>query len=216
MNELLFFAHTLLVIALTLGALRLGREALVVAVALMAVIANLFVLKQIQLFGLTVTCADVYIVGAMIGLNLIQEFFGKELVRRTTWVTLGAMTLFALMAQLHLLYRPAPVDGAQVHYLALLSVAPRLLAASFFCIFLVQRLGVRLFGILQRTSLPLAIRSGCTQAVCQAVDTGLFAVLGLWGIVAHLGHVMVASFLVKMGVILLMAPLTGLGRRVAV
>ena len=81
MNELIFFAHVLISVALMLGALRFGRVVLVAAICLQEVLANLFVLKQVTLFGLEVTCSDAYAIGSIIGLNLLQEFYGKERAR---------------------------------------------------------------------------------------------------------------------------------------
>ena len=78
MNELLFFIHVFLVVSFVMGALRLGKAALIALSAVQAVLANLFVVKQIDLFGFSITCSDVFAVGGILSINLIQEFFGKE------------------------------------------------------------------------------------------------------------------------------------------
>jgi uncharacterized integral membrane protein (TIGR00697 family) len=59
--------------------------------ALLAVIANLFVLKQTVLFGLHVTCSDVYVIGSMLSLNLLQEHYGQREGQRAIWITFLAM-----------------------------------------------------------------------------------------------------------------------------
>ena len=82
MNECIFLLHVALVIGFALGALRLGKEALTAWVALQAVLANLFVIKQMTFLGFTVTCSDVFAIGSIAGLNLVQEFFGKESARK--------------------------------------------------------------------------------------------------------------------------------------
>ena len=63
MNELIFLFHILLVLSFVLGALRLGKNALLSLLALQAILANLFVVKQISLFGFAVTCSDVFAIG---------------------------------------------------------------------------------------------------------------------------------------------------------
>ena len=50
-NEILFLVHMLLVATFVVGALRLGKEALVGVIGLLAVVANLFVIKQISNVG---------------------------------------------------------------------------------------------------------------------------------------------------------------------
>ena len=50
MNESLFILHVILVMAFGFGALRMGKAALTAWIALQAVLANLFVIKQIEFF----------------------------------------------------------------------------------------------------------------------------------------------------------------------
>ena len=59
MNEALFFVQVIVVMLFALIALRIGKEALTVWVVLQALLANLFVMKQMSFFGFEVTCSDV-------------------------------------------------------------------------------------------------------------------------------------------------------------
>src|SRR5438445_4228981 len=106
MNELIFILHTLIIAAFALGALALGPSALVAFVCIQCMLANLFVVKQITLFGFTATCADAFTVGATIGLNLLQEYFGKEIAKRTIWINFFLLIFYALLSQIHLFYLP--------------------------------------------------------------------------------------------------------------
>ena len=124
MNEILFLSHICAIFAVTIVSLRLGKEALIGWICLQAILANLFVLKQMLLFGFEVTCSDVFAVGSIFGLNLLQEFFGKESARRAILVAffllfaLGAMSLFQIA------YLPSGGDMAHPHFQALLKPAP--------------------------------------------------------------------------------------------
>ena len=62
-NELLFFGSAVLIVALDFVALFLGKEYLLAAIVTQGLLANMFIIKQVQLFGLVVTCTDVFIVG---------------------------------------------------------------------------------------------------------------------------------------------------------
>ena len=72
MNETIFFLHIFSALLFLALAIRLGKMALGVYVALSGVLANLFVVKQIELFGLHATASDVFAVGGILGLNLLQ------------------------------------------------------------------------------------------------------------------------------------------------
>lgn len=207
MNELIFVGHVVVVLAAVVGALRLGRESLFGCVILQAIVANLLVLKQITLFGLTVTCSDVYIVGSLVGLHLLQELYGEEISKRATWATFGAMAFFAIVAQIHIAYAPAAVDTTQGAYSQLLGVAPRIAIASLISFLLSVRLNLWIFA---RLPGKVGLRSAAALIISQVVDTGLFCMIGLYGLVAHIGDIMIMSLAIKGIAIAAMAPLTGL------
>jgi len=213
-NEIFFLTQVLLVIGFTLGAARMGLAALTALVALDAVLANLFVLKQVNLFGFTVTCSDVFAVGSIVGLNLLQEHFGKESAKKAVAVSFMAMLLFMAVSQVHLWYQPAAEDAAHEAYVQILSSAPRIVLASIGVYFAVQRLDVSLFGWLQTrfNGRFLGLRMAISLVLTQAADTVLFTFAGLWGIAISLLDVILVSFAVKCLVIACGAPLAGLSR----
>ena len=217
MNELLFFLHLFLVLLFSWGALRLGKEGLIVWITLQALVANLFVIKQIELFGMTVTCSDVYAIGSILGLNLLQEYFGKLWASRAIWICFFMMVFFALITEMHLFYVPSHVDTTHAAYEKILATTPRLLLASLFTFFCVQRIDLSIFGFLQG-ALPersLAFRTAISLICSQFLDTVLFSLLGLYGMVASLASVIFLSFFVKLILIVTMMPaLTFLKRRV--
>jgi uncharacterized integral membrane protein (TIGR00697 family) len=116
MNSVILALHVAIVCGLSLFALRFGKELLISWLSLLAVAMNLFVLKQITLFGLSVTSSDALGVGYLLGLNLIQEFFGRKTARQTVWISLFIASGFVLLSQIHLAYAPNRYDLAQSHF----------------------------------------------------------------------------------------------------
>ena len=203
MNEALFIIQIAVIIGFALGALKLGKETLIAWVAIQALIANLFVLKQITLLGLDVTASDAFAIGSLLGLNLLQEYFSREEAKKATWICFFFMIFFALVSQIHLLFQPSPYDTSQSAYHALLSPSPRLLFASMSVFFAVQQFDIRFFSLL-RTFLPntsFAVRAAIALVASQFLDTFLFSFAGLYGIVASVVDIMIISFAVKLAVI---------------
>src|SRR5258708_3802976 len=130
MNEIIFLVHACLVSFCALGALALGKEALITFISMMCVFANLFVLKQIMLCGFHATASDSLSIGATIGLNLLQEYYGKHAARQAIGISFASIIVYTLLAYIHLWYAPSPCDISNVHFEALLSVMPRILIAS--------------------------------------------------------------------------------------
>ena len=74
--------HKSVISLTTLFFLRLGKEALIAYVSLLFVIANFFVVKQIQLCGYNATGADAFIIGISFSINLLQEYWGQKTARQ--------------------------------------------------------------------------------------------------------------------------------------
>lgn len=215
MNELLFFIHVIIVMGFGFGALKMGKTALTAWIALQAVLANLFVIKQICFFGFHVTCSDVFAIGSIFGLNLLREYFGSDAAKKALWSCFFSMIFFVAMTQIHLFYIPSAFDTTQPAFEAILSSSPRLLAASLAVFIFVQQIDLRLFGLLKEKLkiLPLGFRNGISVSLTQLLDTSLFSIFGLWGLVAHLWDIILISFLIKLLVIVLMSPLIHFSKR---
>ncbi len=215
MNEIIFLIHILLVMGFGFGALKMGKGALTAWIALQAVLANLFVIKQISFFGFHVTCSDVFAIGSIFGLNLLREYYGVEASKKTLWTCFYAMIFFVVMSQVHLFYQPSSFDTTHSAFETILSSSPRLLIASLAVFIVVQQIELRLFGFLKDKfqSLSLSTRNAFSVTITQFLDTFLFSVFGLWGLVAHLSDIILISFLIKLFVIALMSPLIHFSKR---
>ena len=215
MNEFLFFTHILLVVGFSLGALRLGQTALTALIVLQAILANLFVVKQMSLLGFTVTCSDVFAVGGILGLNLLQEYFGKEAALKAVKISFLNMIFFIVMAQMHLWYAPSVGDVTHGAFSLILSATPRIVIASVAVYFLVQKLDIVLFVWLKKlfNGNQLPLRIGISLILTQCIDTVLFSFLGLYGIVSSLFDVIVMSFSIKCLIIFCSTPFIGFSKR---
>jgi queuosine precursor transporter len=207
MNAFIFFIHIFLVFTFGLGALRLGKEALIGWVALQAVLANLFVIKQIDFFGFEITCSDAFAVGSFFGLNLLQEYFGRKTTLTAIKVCFFSMLFFALMAQIHLLYKPSLSDTTQDAFRTILEASPRLFIASLATFAIAQQIDLRLFRKLSFLS-SFSLKNTLALSCSQLIDTIIFSFLGLYDIVSSLFDVIFISFLVKLVIILCLKPFT--------
>lgn len=209
-NELLFLFHTLLVVSFSLISLRIGKFALSAFIALQSILANLFVIKQTSLFGFSVTCSDVFAVGGILSLNLLQEYFGKQEAKRAAMLSLYALVFFFLMGQMHLLYAPINSDQTHASFAMIFSSSFRIVLASLATFFLVQQFDLRFFSLLKGSlSLRIAFSLFCSQLL----DTICFSFLGLYGLVESVFDIIVISFFIKCLIILASAPVTALSKR---
>lgn len=213
-NELVFLIHIILIASFCLSALAIGPSALITAIAMQGVFSNLFVTKQITLLGLSVTCSDAFTVGSILGLNLLQEYYGKVVTRKAIFISFFTVLSYLILSQIHLLYIPNQFDAMQPHFMQILHLMPRITIASALVYLSAQAFDAMLFGFLKhffRDKFP-ATRSAISMICSQLLDTVLFSFLALYGVVGSIWNVIIMSFAIKIIVIALFAPFTKLAK----
>ncbi|MCH9614094.1 MAG: queuosine precursor transporter [Chlamydiia bacterium] len=204
-NELIFFLHIGTLIGIVLLTKRYGKIGLISSFVLQVVLANLFVAKQITLFGLHVTGSDAFTISAFLTLAIVQQHYGKEAADNAVKASLVSLVFFLVMSQIHLLYQPSSFDTMHPAYKSILSLSPRIFASSLIVTVLAQKLSVELFHRLKLSNVVL--KSALVISIAQAFDTIAFSYLGLYGIVGAIGEIILFSYLIKLIVIGTMTPL---------
>lgn len=199
-NELLFLMQTLLLAISCAGTLFFGKEALCAFICLQTICANLFVSKQIILFGFHATASDAFSVAAAIGITLLQEKFGFEIAKRTIWISFYLMIVYTAISQLHLAYAPSALDMSQLHYQTILSIMPRIISASLIAFFASQLIDTYLYKFLKAAapSKSFALLGIISVATSQLCDTFLFTFLALSSINSHWMELTLVSYTIKM------------------
>jgi queuosine precursor transporter len=214
-NELLFIAH---VASVSIGALlfaRAGKTALITYIALLFVMANIFVIKQIELFNFCVTSADAFIVGISFSCNMLQEFWSKQYARKAIWISFAASIAYMIITKIIMLYTPATCDETQLHFMLITQNTMRITMASCIAYLITQFLDIKLYEIGKKITHGkyFVARNYFALTVSQLTDTVLFSFLGLYGIVANISDILLLSFAVKMIAIVLTTPFLIIAKR---
>ncbi|MBS0287773.1 MAG: queuosine precursor transporter [Proteobacteria bacterium] len=199
-NVLLFLGSCGLIAAFAWYFSKLGQNALTALVAILSLLANLFVLKQIDFMGLNATASDAFTIGSLLGLNLLQEKYGKTAATSAIWTSFAGLVFFALMSQIHLLYQPSIYDQSQASYQFLLSPAPRILIASLLTFLIADQCDVKLYAFLRAKypQISMIFISAISMSCSQLLDTVLFSLLGLYGVVQAIVEIIVVSYGIKL------------------
>jgi len=215
MNELIFIFHSLIIGGATVFALWLGKESLIAFIALMGVLSNLFITKQIMLFGFDVVATDAFAVGAVLGLQLLQEYYGRTVTKKAIGISFFLLVFYGVMSWMHLTYIPSISDSAHPHFQVILFHMPRLVLASLFSFFASQLLDYQVYGFFKKvfSGKYLLLRSYSSLFLVQLFDTVLFSFLGLYGIISNVWNVIFMSFAIKMVVILLATPFVAFSQK---
>jgi queuosine precursor transporter len=221
MNELLFFGYILTVSSATLGALWLGKEALIGLICVEVVLVNLFVSKEITLFGLTATASDALAVGIALGLNVLQEYYQKITVQKTILISFACTLFYVIISLFQIAYKPAPDDANSVHFEALLSPMPRVVIASLVVYLIVQYIDCHLYGKLCSLfeNRFFIFRNYSSIAFTQLIDTILFSFLGLYKLnegfdsLGVIFQVILVSYVIKVLALFIAAPFLGFTKK---
>jgi len=211
-NELFFLLHSILISLFAVIALKIGKEALIALLCTQAILSNLFVSKQIIIWGLCATCSDAFSVGSSLSLNLLQEYFGKITAKKTILISIFILIFYLFMSQMHLLYVPSEFDSSQAFFYNLLSTTPRIITGSIIAYFISQQADTALYSYFNNkfAGKYFITRNYGSLLISQLIDTALFTVLGLYGIAQNLPQIFVVSYGVKVITIIISAPIVGL------
>jgi len=208
LNELFFITQIVLISATTIALARMGKEALIAYVGLLFTMANIFVIKQITLFGWTVTSSDAFIIGISFSINLLQEFWGKIWARQTIWISFALSLFYLVIARCIISYEPAAIDDAHPHLEFIMANTTRIIIASFTTYLITQFADIYIYGYLKKitTGKYFVIRNYFSLCLSQLLDTILFSFLGLYGIVANITDIIIVSYSIKVFAIIFMTP----------
>ncbi len=214
MNELIFLAHIAALVITLMLALRIGSHALVALICVLTVLMNLFVLKEIALFGFTVTCTDAFAVGDELGLNLLQEHFGKKIAQKTIFISFFVTIVTMLFGLFQTMYAPSATDVTHPYYAHLLTPMPRLVIVSLITYFIVMQADLMFYGWIRKRfsggtsgeAFYIMVGNFLSIAATQLLDTVLFTIFGLSDQISEPMDVIVVSYAVKLIAIALTVP----------
>jgi uncharacterized integral membrane protein (TIGR00697 family) len=219
MNELLW----LIMLAVNFGAILLvyrffGRIGLFIWIPIAAIVANIQVLKTVELFGITATLGNIVYATSFLVTDILSENYGRREARRA--VVFGFVGLAALVAlmNLALLFRPHESDFAQPHLVALFTILPRVTAASLVAYVVSQFHDVWAYHFWRRKfpgARSIWIRNNLSTLASQAIDTVIFtagAFVGVFPFEVVL-EIALSTYLLKLIVALADTPLVYIARR---
>ena len=213
-NEIWFIANAIFVIFSIVVAFRLGFAAMVAIVSLFSVIANIFVVEQVSMFGLDVTAAEAYIVGIYYGIVLIQKYFGEKEAKQTILAQLLALLAAMVATRFQIRYSANSFDSTAPFFRAIFSSTPRIMIASIITLYLVPTIMVKVEKILTKFAHGRFLTIGgrlnlsIPVLISQFLDPLFFAIIGLYGIVASVWQIILFSFIIRVISLITISPFT--------
>jgi queuosine precursor transporter len=162
-----------------------GKAGLFAWIAAATILANLQVVKTIEMFGLVMTLGNVIYGTIYLATDLLNEKYGEKEAKKAVWFGFFTLVMTTIIMQLVLVFEPHESDFAQPHLEALFGLMPRLALGSLTAYLISQYLDVKLFAKLrEKFSRPdqLWIRNNGSTMVSQLIDTFIFCMIAFAGL----------------------------------
>lgn len=208
MNEILFIIMTLISLSFVLLAFRLGKTWVIALIAVSTVLANIFVLKGMYLFGLASTGGNVVYASIFLGTDLLAEHYGKKTARQAVMIGFFCSIFFLVTSQFILKFTPADYDFASGALETLFSLTPRIILGSMTAYLISQNLDIWIFyKIKNKTGDRLLwLRNNASTWASQLVDSVIFHLIAFWGVFPNLWQLILFVYLVKIIIAIIDTP----------
>jgi queuosine precursor transporter len=162
-----------------------GKAGLFAWIAAATILANLQVVKTIEMFGLVMTLGNVIYGTIYLATDLLNEKYGEKEAKKAVWFGFFTLIMTTIIMQMVLVFEPHESDFAQPHLETLFGLMPRLALGSLTAYLISQYLDVKLFAALKRRFSrfdQLWIRNNGSTMVSQLVDTFIFCMIAFAGV----------------------------------
>ena len=203
MNELLWFAMLLLNFGAILLSYRLfGKIGLYIWIPISVIIANIQVVKTVELFGLSATLGNIVYATSFLATDILSENYGKKDAKRAVYVGFFALIVMAVLMNLSLVFKPAPEDFAQESLSTIFSLIPRIAGASLVAYWISQLHDIWAYQFWKsklRSDRHIWIPNNASTIVSQLLDSLIFTLVAFAGKfpLAVLGEIVLSTYLLK-------------------
>ncbi|HLB57880.1 MAG TPA: queuosine precursor transporter [Gammaproteobacteria bacterium] len=207
-NEFWFLIQALVALSVVLICFRFGKSWLMAYVAVSVVMMNIFVMKQVNLFGLEATLGNVLYATIFFTSDLLSEHYGRREAYKAIRIGFFVALFSMVMSQFAMRYIPSEHDFAQGSFETLFTLAPRIVLASLFTYLITQHLDIWIYHqIKKRTGESyLWLRNNVSNLVSQFLDSFLFTYIAFYGHFQALPEIALFTFFIKMIVAILDTP----------
>lgn len=218
-NEILWLLMLLLNFAGILLTYRyFGRLGLYAWVPIAVIIANIQVIKTVELFGMTSSLGNIVYATSFLATDILSENYGKKDAGRAVGIGFIALASLTLFMNLALIFKPSPVDFAQESMAKLFTLLPRIALASFAAYGVSQLHDVWAYAKMKSRRPEgqyIWLRNNLSTMISQAIDSLIFVTIAFAGAIpaSDFWQIAISTYILKWVVAAADTPLVYLAAR---
>jgi hypothetical protein len=219
LNELLWIGLLLSSFITVILAYKLfGKTGLYVWTAVAVILANIQVLKTIQIFGLVTALGNVVYSSLFLVTDIINENHSKKDAQKAVWVGFFVLIATTILMQICIQFIPDESDFISPHLEAVFSVLPRIAFASLVAYIISQSHDVWLYAKLKNKHKKkyLWLRNNLSTITSQLIDNIIFTLIAFVGVFSWniIGQIFLTSLIMKVIVAAFDTPFIYISRRI--
>jgi uncharacterized integral membrane protein (TIGR00697 family) len=163
---------------------KLGLLGLYVWIPMAVIVANIQVVKTVELFGLTATLGNIAYASTFLATDIISENHGKDAANKAVWIGFASIIAMTVFMNAALWYAPAPDDFAQDALQTIFGIMPRIALGSVAAYLVSQKHDIWAYQFWRKrfpSDKAMWIRNNASTMVSQALDTLVFVTIAFWG-----------------------------------
>ena len=184
-NELFGVATFLVTFILMIAMYRMfGKQGLLAWVAIGTIIANIQVIKTVEIFGISATLGNVMFASIYLATDILNDIYGRKVAKRAVWLGFSSTLVMIIIMQMSLHFIPAPEDTAQNAFHAIFDVVPRIALGSIVAYIIGQHVDVFIFSLIKKlfsSDKTFIIRAYGSTIISSIIDTALFVSIAFIG-----------------------------------
>ena len=218
-NEILWFVLLFLNFGFVLLAYKLfGKNGLYAWVALVVILANIQVLKTIEIFSLVTAMGTILYSSLYLVTDILNEKYGKKDARKSVFIGFFILMSMTIIMQITLYFVPHDSDILSPHISAIFSLMPRIAFASLTAYLISQLYDVWLFALIKKKmkGKRLWLRNNISTISSQILDNVIFTSIAFIGIYEFsiIIQIFIVSMIMKIIVAALDTPFIYLARKI--
>ncbi len=218
-NEVLWIGSLIVSLFTVIIAYKLfGKTGLYIWTAAAVIIANIQVLKIVEVFGLETALGNVIYASIFLSTDILNENHTKKDAQKAVWIGFFVLIATTILMQITLQFNPSENDFINEHITAIFSLMPRIAIASLIAYFISQNHDVWFYAKLKKKDKTkrLWLRNNLSTITSQLLDNVLFALIAFVGVFSWstIGQIFLTSLILKVLVAACDTPFLYLARKI--
>lgn len=160
-----------------------GKAGLYAWVAIGTIIANIQVLKTVDIFMISATLGNIMFASIYLATDVLNDIYGRKVAKRAVWLGFSSTLVMIIVMQISLAFQPSDADMAQNALKSIFDVVPRIAFASIIAYIIGQHIDVFVFNVIKRifkSDRTFFIRAYGSTTLSSIFDTALFVFIAFY------------------------------------